>query len=407
MANVFGRFGLDRCDLPTIFWNVGVILRVLTININRRHARPIPCILYLFTIFIGASYVYVYIVSVLWFVLVRCPETGDFISAMVAISLTMCSITSIPKLFYMKYYSKTVMKLIDDYLHCNGLVVRGTRFETNILKVLKVVKTQATMAWTVLTLNGLIYISVPFLRPGRHFSEDLFVLYGLEPMRESPNYEVASVLLTSAVIFSVTASVHVTLFIIVIVGYLEAQMLALSKEMLNIWDDSEKYYNVYKLYNNPAMKSRARNIFLKIRLRDIVKFQIVNVNLRNKVEHELRFIFVNDLIFIILALVTELVGGLENTWIQMPFTFGIIFIDCYIGQRLIDASKEYENAIYNCKWENFNVDNQKTVLFMLQCSQKTMTLSAGGFAVLNFASLMSMLRSTYSAYTTLKSTAQK
>lgn len=226
-------------------------------------------------------------------------------------------------------------------------------------------------------------------------------------MRESPNYEVASVLLTSAVIFSVTASVHVTLFIIVIVGYLEAQMLALSKEMLNIWDDSEKYYNVYKLYNNPAMKSRARNIFLKIRLRDIVKFQIVNVNLRNKVEHELRFIFVNDLIFIILALVTELVGGLENTWIQMPFTFGIIFIDCYIGQRLIDASKEYENAIYNCKWENFNVDNQKTVLFMLQCSQKTMTLSAGGFAVLNFASLMSMLRSTYSAYTTLKSTAQK
>ncbi|OWR44153.1 olfactory receptor receptor [Danaus plexippus plexippus] len=298
------------------------------------------------------------------------------------------------------------MKLIDEYLRCNGLVVRGTRFETNILKVLKLVKTQATLVWTLLTMNSFFYILWPIIRPGRHFTEDLFVLYGLEPMRESPNYEVASVLMVSAVFFSAATTVQITIFIIVLIGYLEAQMLALSEEMINIWDDSEKYYNVYKLYHKYVIKRRARNIFLKIRLHDIVKFQIVNTNLRNKVEHELRVFFLSDLIFIILALVTELVGGLENTWIQMPWTFVLLFIDCYIGQRLIDAGAAYENSIYNCKWENFDVDNQKTVLFMLQCSQKPLSLSAGGISVLNFPSLMSMLRSTYSAYTTLKSTAQ-
>ncbi|XP_032519305.2 odorant receptor 2a-like [Danaus plexippus] len=403
---MFGKFGLEYCDLPTMMWNVEVLLRTLTIRSNRRFDKPIPWIYYVINISTGLCYFYTYMLSTAWFVLVKCRETGDFISAMVALSLTMCSITCIPKIFYMKYYQKTVMDLVDNYLHCNELIVSGTRFEKNFFANMRTVKKQATIAWVILTLNGVVFVTLPFLRPGRHFSQDLFALYGLDPMVESPNYEKASILLTLAVYFSLTVMVHITLFIIVIIGFLESQMLALSVELSNIWEDSKKFYNYYVLHHNESItKYELRNLFIKNRLRDIVKFHIMIVSLRNKVEKELRFIFVNDFIFMIFALVSELVGGLENTMVQMPFTFGTVFIDCFIGQRLIDASKAFETAVYDCKWENFNLSNQKTVLFMLQCSQKTMTLTAGGIAVLDFIYLMSVLKSTYSAYTTLKSSA--
>ncbi|XP_061379246.1 uncharacterized protein LOC133319304 [Danaus plexippus] len=126
-------------------------------------------------------------------------------------------------------------------------------------------------------LNSATYLTLPLLRPGRHLTQDMYVIYGLEPMLESPNYEIATV-------------------------------------MMN-------------------------------RLREILMFHIMNINLRNKVERELRFMFVNDFIFMMLAFVTELVGGFKNTMLQLPFSFSAVFINCYFGQRLIDASTAFEIAI--------------------------------------------------------------
>ncbi|OWR54326.1 olfactory receptor receptor, partial [Danaus plexippus plexippus] len=327
MPKIFGKFRPEYCDLPTMVWNVEVLLRTLTIRSYRRLNK--------------------------------------------------------------------LMDLIDEYLRCNELIVKGTRFEKNFLKNMKTVKKQATVTWAVSMLNSATYLTVPLLRPGRHFTQDMYVIYGLEPMLESPNFEIATFMMVI---------VYITLFVIVIIGFLESQMLALSVELTNIWEDSKKFYNYYILqHNESGDEYEVRNVFVTNRLRDILKFHIMNINLRNKVEKELRFIFVIDFIFMMLGLVTELLGGLDNTLFQFSFTLGIVFIDCCIGQRLIDASIAFETAVYDCKWENFNLSNQKTVLFMLQCSQKTMTLTAAGIAVLNFIFLMSVLKSTYSAYTTLAS----
>ena len=79
-------------------------------------------------------------------------------------------------------------------------------------------------------------------------------------------------------------------------------------------------------------------------------------------------------------------------------------MDCFAGQRVADASIMFEASVYDCKWENFDKANMKLVLVILQNSQKTMTLSAGGVRALNFTSLMSVFRGIYSAYTALRST---
>nr|XP_032518930.1 uncharacterized protein LOC116771240 [Danaus plexippus plexippus] len=404
MPKIFGKFRPEYCDLPTMVWNVEVLLRTLTIRSYRRLNKPISWIFYILTTLSGLFYIYSYVISPVWFLMVKSRETGDFTAAIVELSLSMCSLTCVPKIFYMKYYSSTVMDLIDEYLRCNELIVKGTRFEKNFLKNMKTVKKQATVTWAVSMLNSATYLTVPLLRPGRHFTQDMYVIYGLEPMLESPNFEIATFMMVLSIIFALKVIVYITLFVIVIIGFLESQMLALSVELTNIWEDSKKFYNYYILqHNESGDEYEVRNVFVTNRLRDILKFHIMNINLRNKVEKELRFIFVIDFIFMMLGLVTELLGGLDNTLFQFSFTLGIVFIDCCIGQRLIDASIAFETAVYDCKWENFNLSNQKTVLFMLQCSQKTMTLTAAGIAVLNFIFLMSVLKSTYSAYTTLAS----
>ncbi|XP_032519212.2 uncharacterized protein LOC116771478 [Danaus plexippus] len=390
--------GLDYCDLPTILINVSVLLRVVTIKINSNDTQPVSWALYLIITICSSCYFFAYVVNLVWFVLVRCVETGDFITAMVALSLTFCSGTCLAKFLYMKMYTNTVMNLVDEYRLCDKLLVSDTRFAMNRMNNLRIIKKRAITVWLVLVTNAVIYLLTPLLSPGRHFAEDLYVLYGLEPSFETPNYQIIFAIEAASIFFSISTTVHITVFIIVIVGCIEAQLLALSEELENMWEDSAKFYERYGNGNERF----SRNVFLKMRLQDIAKLHIVTINLRQNVDKELRFLFVVDCIFMILAIVTELVGGLENTIVQFPFTIAIVFIDCFIGQKLIDASDVFESSIYGCRWENFDVHNQKTVLFMLKNSQKTLYLSAGGIAVLNMSCLMCIFRTTYSAYTTLQ-----
>lgn len=71
-----------------------------------------------------------------------------------------------------------MIKLVEDYLQCDALVVRNTRYASNIVKYLRIVKKRATTIWAVLVGNGVIYCLLPFVTPGRHLTEDLFVVYG-------------------------------------------------------------------------------------------------------------------------------------------------------------------------------------------------------------------------------------
>lgn len=232
-------------------------------------------------------------------------------------------------------------------------------------------------------------------------------------MFDSPNFELAHFLMDASVTFICYTTANITSFIIITAGYTEAQLLALSTELINVWEDATiQYYadidiTPDDLYSDlkPNFRTNAKlfiNLDVKRRLVQIIKTHAMNISLLRQIEAVFRESMAVGFLFLIISLIGELLGGLENTFLQVPFTLSQVAMDCFTGQRVMDASLRFERAVYNCKWENFDVNNRKIVLLMLQNSQKTLTLSAGGITVLSFSTLMSILRSVYTAYTTFR-----
>ncbi|RVE47144.1 hypothetical protein evm_008221 [Chilo suppressalis] len=169
----------------------------------------------------------------------------------------------------------------------------------------------------------------PIILPGRHIMEDQFILLGLEPMFETPNYEIAFTLNTMGVYFTCYLPANITAFFIVIIGYTEGTMLALSKEIRHLWDDAQQFYQ--ETFNNaevainggtmdPTFKKRVINQFIKERLQKIVVIHTTILNLIHQVEYVFRITIAVEFVLLSAGLIVELLGGLENTYIQMPFT---------------------------------------------------------------------------------------
>lgn len=196
----------------------------------------------------------------------------------------------------------------------------------------------------------------------------------------------------------------------IMTGYTEAQMTALSIELANLWDDAQNHYlEITKATENPiestdTAKYKILNQYVRRHLIDIVKRHTMNVNLVRQLEFVFRGALATEFILLFLGLISELLGGLENTYLEVLFTFLQAAIDCWTGQLLINASEKFKNTVYDCKWENFDSANMKMVLLMLQNSQRTLKLSAGGVATLSYSCLMSIMKSIFSTYTTLRST---
>lgn len=236
---------------------------------------------------------------------------------------------------------------------------------------------------------------------------------GLEPTYESPNYELAFFLMATGVCVTCYLPANITAFLIVISGYIEAQMLSWSEELIYLWEDAEKNYIQQELQpeNNVVIydpsdnaKKKLLNEYVRLRLKVIIGGHVANINILRQIENIFRGAIAVEFSLLVLGLIAELLGGLENTYMEIPFALMQVAMDCLTGQRVMDASMVFERAVYNCKWENFDKNNMKIVLLMLQKSQKTMTLSAGGITTLSFVSLMAVIKSVYSAYTTLRST---
>ena len=87
-------------------------------------------------------------------------------------------------MFYCNY-RKDVKKTVEKFHKCDAQVIQNTRFAKNLRKRLRKVKKRATLIWTTLVVNGSIFMMIPYVTPGRHFSLDLYYLYGKrkKPMR--------------------------------------------------------------------------------------------------------------------------------------------------------------------------------------------------------------------------------
>nr|AJF23802.1 olfactory receptor OR38 [Planotortrix octo] len=434
------KFGLKHHDFPTMMWNVAVLLRALALDVDGRNTTGISPLNYLFMLVTFVFYFYTYHLSTIWFVFWRAD--GDLLFYILLLSLSISSLIGVIKLLYMYVSSKKLRQIVADYLLCDAAIIPGSRLANNIKVTLRKVKRRAAIYWLIIIGNGVVYVVVPLLTPGRHITVDEQILWGLDPMFESPNYEIATTILWFAVFLTVYAPANITGFLIIIVGYSEAQMMALSEELLHLWDDAQNHCqrlpeddnlpmeassssgtNFFArrskdsiILSGPAFKEnettapetsvqeKTINGFIKQRLVSIMKMHAVNINLIKRVENIFQNAMALEFTLLSGGLIAELLGGLENTYVEVPFALVQVAMDCITGQKLIDANAVFADAVYGCKWENFDLSNMKLALVMLQNAQKTMKLSAGGVNSLNYSTLMSVIKSIYSAYTALRST---
>ncbi|XP_070495314.1 putative odorant receptor 92a [Chironomus tepperi] len=76
-----------------------------------------------------------------------------------------------------------------------------------------------------------------------------------------------------------------------------------------------------------------------------------------------------------------------------------IFILCFFGQMLIDASQEVVDVIYNCGWEDLEVGSKKSILLTLIRAQKTSQLSVLNILTISLNQFEMVIKTTYSYFT--------
>ena len=84
------------------------------------------------------------------------------------------------------------------------------------------------------------------------------------------------------------------------------------------------------------------------------------------------------------------------------YCFLVFFLYCFLCQRLINASEVFENAVYSCGWEKFNMKEKKTIYVMLLQAQKPITLLAADIIPVNIYTFASTLRAMYQFITVVK-----
>lgn len=227
-------------------------------------------------------------------------------------------------------------------------------------------------------------------------------------MYVSPNYEINLFIQLIANVIGFIIQVSITLFFILLTGYIEAQTLALSNELGNLWDDAIEHYKGNRYIESRVINTEEErkivNIYVKKNLENIIRIHTNNLNLYRQVEYIFRNPIAIEFTLIIIGLTAELLGALENVWLTVPYALIIMGTNCLIGQKFIDASMTFEHVVYDSKWENFDGTNRKIVLLMLLNSQKTMKLSAGGVTTMSLESFMSIVKVIYSVHTALRST---
>lgn len=221
-------------------------------------------------------------------------------------------------------------------------------------------------------------------------------------MFETPNYEIALFTLSASTVLIGQITSNITAFHIIITGYVEAQMRALGGELIHLWEDVQNKHRTGDLITEKVTFNNS----VKERLRMIAKRHVVTLSLHKGVDRLFRGAIVVEFLLLVLALVAELLAGLKNSYMEVPFALMFVATDCWTGQRVVDASDFFEASVYDSKWENFDKGNMRTIFLLELMSQRTLTMSAGGVAVLNLACFMAISKYIYSTYTTLESVMQ-
>ncbi|XP_037872108.2 olfactory receptor 46 isoform X1 [Bombyx mori] len=79
-----------------------------------------------------------------------------------------------------------------------------------------------------------------------------------------------------------------------------------------------------------------------------------------------------------------------------------VFLFCFQGQSLSNASEDIADAVYECPWYTLTQPLKRTLLIIMMRAQSPAILTAGGFVTLDITEYMAIMKASYSFFTVLQ-----
>ncbi|XP_049821496.1 odorant receptor 30a-like [Aethina tumida] len=77
---------------------------------------------------------------------------------------------------------------------------------------------------------------------------------------------------------------------------------------------------------------------------------------------------------------------------------------CYFGHNIMTSSSEITTACYMSNWLNFSVKVRKMLILIMERAKRPLIITAGRYFILNLATLMAILKASYSCLALLQRT---
>ncbi|XP_034840563.1 odorant receptor 49a-like [Maniola hyperantus] len=330
--------------------------------------------------------VYVYGVGNVVYQVKFAQGAGDFIKSYVNISLFIL-ISNNSYWFLMK---RSLLRTVLEQVNRNDRL----SMQSDFLKD-KHEKLLSTVKRIVLIFYGFNLFNASFIYlPHRvDVSNDYYSMtpcVGIEPLNVTPNREICHAILFTQEITIMTVVLNYQALLLFLIDHTSAMYQMLSAEML-AFDD-------YKDCPERNAKVKKRLPFLIERhalILDIIK------NLKALYSMPIGINFGSNAVCISLFFYLPLQEWVMFTPI-LVYCFLVFFLYCFLCQRLINASEVFENAIYSCGWEKFDLKEKKTVYVMLLVAQKPVTLLAADIIPVNIYTFATTLQAMFKFITVVK-----
>ncbi|CAK1545225.1 unnamed protein product [Leptosia nina] len=209
---------------------------------------------------------------------------------------------------------------------------------------------------------------------------------GLEPITSTPNKQICLIVLALQEFCIITVVLNFQALLLFLIAHTSAMYQMLSAEILSL--DSQIDYQV-----------------VKEKLPDIIGRHVLTLditrNLQSLYSTPIGVNFGTNAVCIALFFSLSF-----QEWINFSpiliYCFLVFFLYCYLCQKLIDASEMFEQAVYACGWEKFQLKEKSVVYIMLLQAQKPVKLLAANIVPVNIYTFATTLQLVYKFITVVK-----
>ncbi|OWR48756.1 olfactory receptor 54 [Danaus plexippus plexippus] len=330
--------------------------------------------------------VYVYGAGSVMYQLRVASSTRDFLKSYVNITLIILIVNN----SYWFIKERPLLRTVLNQVIRNDIL----SMETELLqdkheKLLSVIK-KIILIFYGFNLFDAFFIYIPHRSDVNNDHYSMTSCVGLEPLTATPNRQICRLILGLQEVTIMTAVLNYQTLLLFLIAHTEAMYRLLSEEMLNF---------------NQYASTPESNIFVKNRLPLLVSRHSLTLdiikNLKALYSMPMGVNFGSNAVCICLFFYLPL-----REWITFSpvliYCFLVFFLYCYLCQRLINASEVFENAVYSCGWEKFNLNEQKTIYVMLLQAQKPVTLLAADIIPVNISTFATTIQAMFKFVTVVK-----